>query len=65
MALFLGFGDSALQFELRAWTSHFEHWIRIRSELSVALYTALREADIEIPFPQRELWLRQGTPRSP
>jgi small-conductance mechanosensitive channel len=58
MALFLGFGDSALQFQLHAWTHQFELWARIRSELSLALYTALREADIEIPFPQREVRLR-------
>jgi potassium efflux system protein len=59
MALFLGFGDSALQFELRAWTGQFDLWLRTRSELAVALYTALGDAGIEIPFPQREVRLRQ------
>jgi small-conductance mechanosensitive channel len=58
MALFLGFGESALEFQLLAWTHQFELWVRIRSELSLALYAALREADIEIPFPQREVRLR-------
>jgi potassium-dependent mechanosensitive channel len=58
MALFLGFGDSALQFELRVWAGQFDRWAQIRSELSVALYAALGEAGIEIPFPQREVRLR-------
>lgn len=56
--LFIGFGDSSLDFSLRAWTSEAEDWIRIRSELGVAVNRALAEADIEIPFPQRDLHLR-------
>jgi len=59
-ALFRAFGDSALQFELRVWTDRFDLWVQMQSELSVALYSALREAGIEIPFPQREVRLRQG-----
>jgi small-conductance mechanosensitive channel len=59
-ALFLGFGESALKFELQAWTSRFSQWVVIRSELGVAVYAALREAGIEIPFPQREVRLREG-----
>ena len=60
LALFLGFGDSALNFELRAWTDRFDQWVVIRSELSVAVYAALRDAGMEIPFPQHEVRLRQG-----
>jgi small-conductance mechanosensitive channel len=60
VALFLGFRDSALNFELRAWTGHFSQWVAIRSELGVAVYAALRDAGIEIPFPQREVRLREG-----
>ena len=59
-ALCLGFGDSALQFEMRVWTDRFDLWLHTRSELIVALHAALREAGIEIPFPQREVRLRQG-----
>lgn len=56
-ALFVRFGDSALEFELRAWTSRFDEWVRIRSELNVAVNAALREARIGIPFPQRDVHL--------
>ena len=60
LALFLDFGDYALNFELRAWTNRFDRWIEIRSELGVAVYAALRAAGMEIPLPQREVRLRQG-----
>ncbi|HEY7675655.1 MAG TPA: mechanosensitive ion channel domain-containing protein [Candidatus Methylomirabilis sp.] len=59
-ALFLGFGESALNFELRAWTSRFSQWVVFRSELGVGVYAALRHAQIEIPVPQREVRLREG-----
>jgi small-conductance mechanosensitive channel len=59
VALFLEFGDSALRFELRVWTGRFDLWVQTRSELSVALYTALGKAGVEIPFPQREVHVRR------
>ena len=54
---FIGFGDSALNFELRFWT-YQEDWFRLKSDVAVGLTKALREANIEIPFPQRELHIR-------
>jgi small-conductance mechanosensitive channel len=56
-AYFLGFGESALDFELRFWT-YQEDWFRLKSEVAVSLLQALREANIEVPFPQRELRIR-------
>ena len=58
VVLFLGFGESALRFELRVWTDRFDRWLQIQSELAGACYAALREAAIDIPFPQREVRLR-------
>jgi small-conductance mechanosensitive channel len=55
-ALFLGFGDSALDFELRAWTR--ENFVAVSSDLRVSIDDAFREAGIEIPFPQRDIHLR-------
>ncbi len=60
--LFVGFGDNALDFQLRAWTTHFERWIVIKSELTVGVNAALRDAEISIPFPQRELHLQTIAP---
>jgi small-conductance mechanosensitive channel len=48
VALFLGFGTSTLNFELRAWTSDFDRWVEIRSELGIAVYAALRGAGMEV-----------------
>ena len=58
IVLFRGFGDSALLFELRVWTDRFDEWMQTHSELTVGAYSALREAAIEIPFPQRDVHLR-------
>ena len=55
VTLFLGFGDSALQFQLRAWTSRLDRHLMVRSELGVAVYAALRDAGFSIPFPQQEV----------
>ncbi len=56
--LFIGFGDNSLDFQFRAWTDQTDNWVVTRSELAVGVYKALREANIEIPFPQRDLNLK-------
>ncbi len=56
-ALFLQFGDSALIFRVRCWIEHYVETRRIMDKLNTALYQALNEADIEIPFPQRDVRL--------
>ncbi len=56
--LFLGFGDNSLDFQARAWTSETARWVAVKSDLAVAMHEALREANIEIPFPQRDLNLK-------
>jgi potassium-dependent mechanosensitive channel len=58
MAYFIGFGDSALNFELHFWVMQDSNWIRVRSEIAMAVMKSLEDAGIEIPFPQRDLHLR-------
>ncbi len=58
-AYFTGFGDSSINFELRAWTEQFDQWFQIRSELAAAVYDAGQAAGISFPFPQREVRLLQ------
>ena len=53
--LFMGYGDSSINFELRAWTAQFANWAVIRSELASAVYDAVRAAGMSFPFPQREV----------
>jgi potassium-dependent mechanosensitive channel len=55
--LFTGFGDSSINFELRAWTDQFDDWPLIRSELAVAVFDAVHAAGMTFPFPQREIRL--------
>ena len=62
LALFLGFGDSSLDFELRFWTSHFDGWLKLRSDVAMELHGALKKAGIEIPFPQRDIHVRSVAP---
>jgi small-conductance mechanosensitive channel len=62
--LFLGFGDSSLDFSLRAWTDEFDNFLTIKSDLTLAVHDALYAARIEIPFPQRDLHLRSVDPQA-
>jgi potassium efflux system protein len=65
-ALFKGFGDSSLDFELRVWTQNTERgWqAPLISDLSVAINKALAKNGIEVPFPQRDLHLRSISPEA-
>ena len=61
-AYFVGFGNSSLDFKLRAWSDLIDDGYSIRSDLAVAVQTALEEADIRVPFPQRDLHLVSMSP---
>lgn len=56
-ALFIDFGDSSLNFRLLAWV-HLDIRLTVESKLKVIINTKLKEAGIEIPFPQRDLHIR-------
>ena len=49
------FGDSALQYELLCWVSGPTRRRRAQHELNRALYKALAAADVEIPYPKRDV----------
>jgi small-conductance mechanosensitive channel len=57
-AFFKGFGDSSLDFELRAWISRPLDRPAVTSELRGKIDEAFRAAGVTIPFPQRDLHLR-------
>jgi len=57
-AFFIGFGENALNFELRFWSAFQDTWFQLRSEVTLALAKALRESGIGIPYPQRDLHIR-------
>src|SRR5437588_5437675 len=55
------FGESAIDFELVVWSAEMSHRpSRFKSDLNFAIEEKLREAGIEIPFPQRDVHIRSG-----
>ncbi|MCB1455039.1 MAG: mechanosensitive ion channel, partial [Nitratireductor sp.] len=56
--VFLGFGASSLDFELRVHISEVLDSLAVASRLRMAIVEAFEEKDIEIPFPQQDVHLR-------
>jgi len=56
--LFMGFGDSSLDFELRVWVADFADRRIVPSDMHQAIDRKFRQSNIEIPFPQRDLHVR-------
>jgi small-conductance mechanosensitive channel len=56
--LFMEHGASSLNFRLQFWTANFDDFFRIRSEMTVGVNKALREAGITIPFPQQDVYVK-------
>ncbi len=54
--LFMSYGDSSINFELRVWTEYSTSQ-QVHSDLSVAIYDAIYAAGMSFPFPQREVRL--------
>ncbi len=55
--LFDDFGDSALIFKLRLWTT-VEHFIAVETDVRFEIDRLFRERNIEIAFPQRDIHIR-------
>ncbi len=56
--LFLGFGDSSLDFSIRIYVNELGHRLPATHDLHFRLDQAFRENNIEIPFPQRDIHVR-------
>lgn len=54
------FGDSALLFEARMFVTDISRTLAVQNELRFAIWRALKEHGIEIPFPQRVVHLAHG-----
>jgi len=56
--LFLNFGESSLDFELRVWISNIDDRLVVKSQMHQEIDRRFRQAGIVIAFPQRDLHLR-------
>lgn len=62
VALFLGFGDSSLSFELRVFTRSIADRLMLTHDLHLAIEKSFREQGIEISYPQRDVHLNATGP---
>jgi small-conductance mechanosensitive channel len=57
--LLTGFGDNAVNLELRVWISDPQHGIGgVKSDLHWGIWQRFRQHGIELPFPQRDVHLK-------
>ncbi|SOE99936.1 Small-conductance mechanosensitive channel [Burkholderia sp. OK233] len=59
---FLAFGDSSLDFEARFFVEGVDQRIPATHDVLTAIERELRQAGIEIPFPQRDVHLKSALP---
>jgi small-conductance mechanosensitive channel len=59
-ALFRGFGNSSLDFELRCHIKDIDERLSVISDLNFAIDAAFRENGIVIPFPQRDVHIKNS-----
>ena len=59
----MGFGDSSVDFDLRFWIQDPQNGLaNVRSQVLMGLWERLHEHGIEIPFPQRDLHIKDWPP---
>ena len=63
-ALFMGFGDSALEFELRVRIFDIKKRYDVVSELNFKIDEEFQKNRIIIPFPQRDIHIKDWSPES-
>jgi MscS family membrane protein len=54
-ALFLEMGESDLRFRLRVWIESYVDTRRLLDRVNTAVYTALNDAGVNLPYPQRDV----------
>ncbi|WP_343749765.1 MULTISPECIES: mechanosensitive ion channel domain-containing protein [Methylophaga] len=54
----VGLGDSSLNFEVRAFVRDIMDFMPLSHEMHSAITNALKDAEVEIPFPQRDIHIR-------
>ena len=57
---FQGFGENALQFEIRVHLADVLDGTNVRNDMRIAIFERFREAGIDFPFPQRDVHFKIG-----
>jgi small-conductance mechanosensitive channel len=58
---FVGYGDNSIDFQLLFWIdARTTARRKVRSALYFSIFDALKQANIEIPFPQRDVYIRSS-----
>lgn len=56
------YGESAMEYAIRYWIDDFKELERIRDRLMTNVWYGLRRADIRIPYPARDVFVRTEIP---
>jgi small-conductance mechanosensitive channel len=56
--VWMSFGDSSLNFELRAFLANYDESRVVKSDLHFKIFEKFKEAGISIPFPQRDIHIK-------
>lgn len=58
--LLIGFGDSSIDLQIRFWINDANEGVaNVRSQVLLEIWKAFRDKGIDIPFPQREITIKQ------
>jgi len=56
---FMGFGESSVDLELRVWIADPDQGlVNVKSDLLVAIWNLFHQHNIEIPFPQQDVYVK-------
>jgi small-conductance mechanosensitive channel len=59
--LFIAFGDSALELQLRFWIADAQNGVQnVKSAVLLRIWEKFKESGVEVPYPQRDLHIRSG-----
>jgi small-conductance mechanosensitive channel len=57
---FIGFGENSLDFELWVYVNQIDQQVTIKSSIFYIIEYQFRQHKISIPFPQRDLWVKNS-----